>query len=105
MIVYGPGEQTVRENDQSPVRSLHIQALDNVDHRTLFTIAEVEQAYSRVMEPLAARDAARITMDTSTSPLTPGKPVFFTEDLLVLLAQLSEDVRKRVHAVVGDPSA
>ena len=87
------------------MKELRINQLDDSpDHRTLFSLAEVEAAYRRVLNAEDAAEAARETMDAS-SPIVPGQPSFFTNDLLDLLESLSDDVARRVRLARGTGQA
>ena len=97
-----PGVLNVPDKD-SPDASkiLRVDRLDDMpDHRTLFSHAEVEAAYRRVLSPEDAAAAAAETMDRS-SPIVPGHPSFFTNDLLVLLEEMANDLARRVRVAMG----
>ena len=82
-------------------QSLHINSLHDVDHRTLFSIEEVEAAYALEFDAKHAQSFAREVMDIENSPIIPGKPAFFAEHLLMLLSRLSPDVARRVRIAGG----
>ena len=63
-------------------------------------LAEVEAAYARIMNASEAAEAARETMDPS-HPIVPGRPASFSDGLLDLLAELSDDVARRVRIARG----
>ena len=87
-------------SDEGHDDSLRLTFDHSVDHRTLFTYAEVEAAYARIMSASAAAEAARLTMDPS-QPIVPGQPSLFMGGLLDQLAELSEDVARRVRIARG----
>jgi hypothetical protein len=92
----------VADNDMpSQSKQLRADRLDAMpDHRTLFSLAEVEAAYRRILNPQDAREAAAATMDMS-DPVVPGHPWFFTNDLLELLEEMAEDLARRVRVAMG----
>jgi hypothetical protein len=108
MADHDPSDGNSVPNDETRpgVKELRIHRLeDSPDHRTLFSLEEVEAAYRRVLSAADAAEAARETMDAS-SPVVPGNPSFFTNDLLDLLELVSDDVARRVRlARGGDRSA
>jgi primosomal protein N'' len=82
-------------------RTLHIETLSNVDHRTLFSIEEVQAAYALEFTLDEARSMALAIMDVESCPIIPGKPAFFAEHLLGLLSRLSPELADRVRAAGG----
>jgi hypothetical protein len=84
-------------------RELHITFLNDVDHRTLFSIEEVEAAYALEFDAEQAKSFALEVMDTEKCPIVPGQPAFFAEHLLKLLSRLSPDVARRVRIAGGVP--
>jgi hypothetical protein len=90
-------------DDDAPAtgKRLRVDRLDDTpDHRTLFSRAEVEAAYRRVLSPEDAAVAAAETMDAST-PVVPGHPSLFTNDLLALLDEMANDLARRVRVAMG----
>jgi hypothetical protein len=71
---------------------------ERLDHRTLFTLEELEAAYGSIMNEADALEAARLTMD---GPIVAGQPAFFTDTVLDLLAALSTDAARRVSIARG----
>lgn len=86
MPIDPPSQQPYFISDPSP------------DHRTLFTLAEVEAAYRTVMPEAEAVEAARDTMD---GPILPHRPASFSDGLLELLSELSADAARRVRIAQG----
>lgn len=80
---------------------LYINFLKDIDHRTLFSIDEVEAAYALEFDVEQAKSFARETMDIEKCPIVPGQPAFFAEHLLRLLSRLSPDVARRVRIAGG----
>jgi hypothetical protein len=68
------------------------------DHRTLFTLAELEAAYRKVLPEADALWAAEETM---SGTIVPGQPALFTDDVLRLLSEVSPDVALRVRIAQG----
>jgi hypothetical protein len=68
------------------------------DHRTIFTFAEVEAAFRKILPDGDAREAAEHTMN---GPFIAEHPAFFPDGTLDLLSELSEDVARRVRLVRG----
>ena len=82
-------------------KTLHVNFLQDIDHRTLFSIEEVEAAYALEFDAVQANSFAREVMDIENCPIIPGKPAFFAEHLLMLLSRLSPDVARRVRIAGG----
>ena len=96
-----PGESTVKGySDEDHDNVLHLNFDHSPDHRALFTLAEVEAAYARIMNASEAAEAAWETMDPS-HPIVPGRPASFSDGVLDLLAGLSDDVARRVRIARG----
>lgn len=81
-------------------KALRLEEDPRPDHRTLFTLDEVKAAYQRILpEP----DALAAAQDTMSGPIVPGRPSFFTDDLLKWLSELSADAAHRVLIAQGRP--